>query len=290
MSKVFAHSSPAVTATVADYWQLLKPRVMSLVVFTGACGLYLAPGHIHPLIAMVSLLCLSVGAGAAGCLNMWAEQKTDSLMKRTQNRPLVRGVIHGDSALAFGLILSGASVLVMAVAVHFIAALLLAFTIFFYVVVYTFYLKPRTPQNIVIGGLAGALPPVIGWASVAHAAPLEAWSLCLIILLWTPPHFWSLAMLLIDDYNQARIPMLPCVRSQSKTLKNIVAYTLLTCLSAYGPYYLKVTSLFYVVCASILNILFLGGSFLLVLEKLRPLHFFTLSIFYLFFLFLAMLF
>lgn len=276
--------------SVRDYWQLLKPRVMSLVIFTGACGLCLAPGTIHPLVALIALLCLSIGAGAAGCLNMWAERGTDGLMKRTQNRPLVRGVMHADLALTFGLILAGTSVFVMGVAVNGAAAFWLAFTIFFYVVVYTLYLKPRTPQNIVIGGLAGALPPVIGWASVTNTVPLEAWSLCLIIFLWTPAHFWSLALTLVDDYRRSKTPMLPCVVGEQKTLRYIFLYAFLTCLAAFVPYFLKFTSFFYLITACILNVVFISFAALVWLKKIGPMAFFSVSIFYLFFLFLGMLF
>jgi protoheme IX farnesyltransferase len=286
MAQALLHADPS----VADYWQLLKPRVMSLVIFTGACGVYLAPGTIHPLLALTALLCLSVGAGAAGCLNMWAERHTDSLMKRTQNRPLVRGLVDADSALAFGLILASASVLIMGVAINGVAAFWLAFTIFFYVVVYTLYLKPKTPQNIVIGGLAGALPPVIGWASVAHATPPEAWSLCLIIFLWTPAHFWALALTLVDDYRCAKTPMLPCVVGERKTLHGIFLYAFLTCLAAFLPYFLNFTSFFYFVMACLLNGIFISFSALVWLKKISPLAFFSASIFYLFFLFLSMLF
>jgi protoheme IX farnesyltransferase len=219
---------------------------------------------------------------------MWAERETDAMMIRTQSRPLVRGIIDPDSALAFGLILASASVLVMGVAVNAVAAFWLAFTIFFYVVVYTLYLKPRTQQNIVIGGLAGALPPLIGWASVTNTAPLEAWSLCCIIFLWTPAHFWALALTLVEDYNRAKTPMLPCVVGEHKTYAAIVLYTLLTCVSAYGPYFLGFCGFGYMVGSSVLNSIFMTGAILLRLGKMRPLPFFSLSIFYLFFLFLSM--
>src|SRR6476646_7396082 len=217
---------PRVT-TVGDFFALLKPRVMSLVVFTGLAGIVAAPGGIHPLRAFTALLCIAVAAGAAGCLNMAYDSDIDRLMTRTATRPIPMGYVAREDALAFGWTLSVASVAIMGLFVNFLAAGLLAFTIFFYVVVYTLWLKRRTPQNIVIGGLAGALPPAIGWAAVTGSLGLPPLVLVAIIFLWTPPHFWALSLYRVDDYARARIPMLPVVSGKPETRRQIVIYTVL---------------------------------------------------------------
>jgi protoheme IX farnesyltransferase len=274
---------------LSDYWHLLKPRVMSLVVFTGFCGLFLAPSKIHPIIGFTAILSLAIGAGASGCLNMWWEKDTDALMKRTATRALPAGRIDPDSALALGVILSCGSVFTMLVAVNVVAAFWLAFSIFFYVIVYTIILKPRTPQNIVIGGVAGALPPVIGWASVMNSTSIEAWSLFLIIFLWTPAHFWALALHYVDDYKRADIPMLPCLKGERKTKSQIFLYTALTVLSSYLPYYLGMVGSLYLFLATGLGIGFVVLSVAVYFSRYSSFSLFSYSILYLFLIFLNLL-
>jgi heme o synthase len=207
------------TPSAEDYWNLLKPCVMSLVVFTGVVGLLLAPGTIHPLIGFAAILCIAVGSGAAGAINMWYERDIDALMDRTKNRPLPQGRLQPGEALGFGVTLALGSVLAMYTLVNFWAAFYLAVAILFYVFVYTIFLKRRTPQNIVIGGAAGALPPVIGWAAVMNQTSLLPWILFGIIFLWTPPHFWALALYRSEDYKRANVPMLPVVGGIEGTKK-----------------------------------------------------------------------
>jgi heme o synthase len=213
-------------AGVGDYLALMKPRVMSLVVFTAFVGLMIAPGHIHPVIGFTALLCIAIGAGAAGALNMWYDADIDAVMTRTASRPIPSRRVTPGEAAGFGLTLGGFSVGVLALLVSWTAAALLAFTIFFYVVIYTVWLKRRTPQNIVIGGAAGALPPMIGWAAVTGSVSLESFLLFLIIFLWTPPHFWALSLLRTDDYARARVPMLPVVAGPDETRRQILLYSL----------------------------------------------------------------
>ncbi len=213
-------------AEVGDYLALMKPRVMSLVVFTAFVGLMIAPGHIHPVIGFTALLCIAIGAGAAGALNMWYDADIDAIMTRTASRPIPSRRVTPGEAAGFGLTLGGFSVAVLALLVSWTAGALLAFTIFFYVVIYTVWLKRRTPQNIVIGGAAGALPPMIGWAAVTGSVSLESFLLFLIIFLWTPPHFWALSLLRVDDYARARVPMLPVVAGLDETRRQIMLYSL----------------------------------------------------------------
>src|SRR3984957_7686479 len=203
-------------AAVGDYVQILKPRVMSLVVFTGVVGLVLAPGHLHPLLAGVAVLCIAIGAGASGAINMWYDRDIDAVMSRTAQRPLPAGRMVPGEALGFGCVLAVGSVAVMGVAVNWAAAALLALPIAFYVFIYTMWLKRRTPQNIVIGGAAGALPPLIGWGGATGGMALEPIVLFLIIFFWTPPHFWALSLYRKDDYARAGIPMLPVVAGEEK--------------------------------------------------------------------------
>src|SRR6267143_5189783 len=212
-------------AGVEDYIALLKPRVMSLVVFTALVGLLVAPGHVHPVIGFTALLCIAIGAGASGALNMWYDADIDAIMKRTARRPIPAGRILPGEALAFGSTLAVGSVLVLGILVNWLAAALLAFTIFFYVFIYTMWLKRSTPQNIVIGGAAGALPPVIGWAAATGEVGLEPLILFLIIFLWTPPHFWALALNRADDYARAGVPMLPVVAGRAATTRQILIYS-----------------------------------------------------------------
>jgi protoheme IX farnesyltransferase len=213
-------------AGVEDYLALMKPRVMSLVVFTALVGLVLAPGHIHPVIGFTALLCIAVGAGAAGALNMWFDADVDAVMSRTVRRPIPRGRVAPGEALAFGLTLAIGSVVVLGLLVDWLAALLLAFTIFFYIVIYTMWLKRLTPQNIVIGGAAGAFPPMIGWAAATGSVGIEPVLLFLLVFFWTPPHFWALSLNRTEDYARARIPMLPVVAGAAETRRQILLYSL----------------------------------------------------------------
>jgi protoheme IX farnesyltransferase len=236
--------------TVGDFLALLKPRVMSLVIFTGLAGIVAAPGHLHPLTAFTALLCIAVGAGASGCLNMAYDSDIDRLMARTATRPIPLGHVAREDALAFGWTLSVASVAIMFLFVNLVAAVLLAFTIFEYVVVYTLWLKRRTPQNIVIGGLSGALPPAIGWASVTGDLTLAPLLLVAIIFMWTPPHFWALSLWRSEDYARAGVPMLPVVKGKPHTRLQILLYTLVlvplgvlpSVIGGAGPLYLAASA------------------------------------------------
>jgi protoheme IX farnesyltransferase len=214
-------------ARVGDYFALLKPKVMSLVVFTAMVGMFLAPGHVNPVIAAISILCIAIGAGASGALNMWYDSDIDAVMSRTLNRPIPSGRIERGDALIMGVVLSGFSVVILGLAANWVAAALLAFTIFFYAVIYTMWLKRSTPQNIVIGGAAGAFPPMVGWAVVTGGVDLSSALLFLIIFLWTPPHFWALALYKQSDYGAAHIPMMPNVRGEKHTKIEIVVYSVL---------------------------------------------------------------
>jgi heme o synthase len=245
-------SARALTGSPKDYFQLLKPRVMSLVVFTALTGLVIAPKVINPFLAFIAVLCIAMGAGAAGALNMALEGKTDALMRRTKWRPVAAGRISKSDAMAFGGILSFLSVALMWLAFpNGLAAGLLAFTIIYYVGLYTLVLKRRTPQNIVIGGAAGAFPPVIGWAAATGNAPLEAWILFAIIFLWTPPHSWALALYTSEDYKAAGIPMMPVAKGAKSTRLQILLYSLIlvpvACVPAFiglgGPVYMGVSVL-----------------------------------------------
>ena len=214
------------TAQPEDFFQLLKPRVMSLVVFTGLTGLVAAPGSINPFVGAIAVLCIAIGAGAAGALNMALEGETDALMRRTRGRPVAAGRVRKNDAMAFGVILSIFSVMLLGMNANWLAAGLLALTIVYYAGFYTMMLKRRTPQNIVIGGAAGALPPVIGWAAATGSAPWQAWLLFLIIFLWTPPHSWALALYSAGDYARAGIPMMPVARGAKSTRLQILIYSL----------------------------------------------------------------
>ena len=225
----------ALEARVEDYVALLKPRVMSLVVFTAFVGLLLAPGGINPFIGAVAILCIALGAGASGALNMWYDSDIDAVMSRTANRPIPAGRIERDHALGLGLVLSVLSVCLLGLATNWLAAGLLAFTIFFYAVIYTMWLKRSTPQNIVIGGAAGAFPPMVGWAAVTGTISLESVVLFLIIFLWTPPHFWALALYKQSDYGAANIPMLPNVAGEQATKVQILVYSVLLVASTLIP-------------------------------------------------------
>lgn len=244
-----------------DFLALTKPRVMSLVVFTALCGLLAAPGAIHPVIGFTAILCIALGAGAAGALNQHYEADIDAKMVRTAKRPLPAGRMERASALQFGIGLAAFSVGIMGVAVGWFAAGLLAFSIFFYAVVYTIWLKPNTPQNIVIGGAAGAFPPVIGWAAVTGDVTLLPIVLFAIIFLWTPPHFWALALFMKADYGAAGIPMLPNVAGQKATRDHVFFYSLPMAAAALAPFALGETSGLYGAAAAALNIIFLALAF-----------------------------
>jgi heme o synthase len=223
-------------AEVGDYLALLKPRVMSLVIFTALVGLVIAPGHFHPVLAITSLLCIAVGAGASGALNMALEGDIDALMTRTANRPIPRGRVTRPEAMAFGMTLAFFSVMTLGILVNWYAGALLAFTIFFYVVIYTMWLKRWTAQNIVIGGAAGALPPVVAWVAATGSLSVEPLLLFLIIFFWTPPHFWALALFRSDDYARAGVPMLPVVAGPDATRLQILLYTIVLVAIAAAPW------------------------------------------------------
>jgi len=240
-------------ATAGDFFALLKPRVMSLVVFTAFVGLVAAPVAINPLLAMIAILAIAIGAGASGALNMWYDADIDAVMTRTASRPVPAGRVTPGEALSFGLVLSVLSVMTLGVLVNWLSASLLAFTIFFYAVIYTMWLKRWTPQNIVIGGAAGAIPPVIGWAAVTGSVSLESVILFLIIFLWTPPHFWALALFKSDDYARAGIPMMPNVAGHVSTRRQIFAYALILAPVGVLPWALGYTTAGYGVVSAVLG-------------------------------------
>jgi protoheme IX farnesyltransferase len=278
---------------LADFVTLTKPRVMMLAVFTAIVGLTIAPGDLAALSACIAVLAIAAGAGAAGVLNMWYDADIDALMTRTASRPLASGRVGPGEALAFGLVLAGGSVVVLALATNLVAAGLLAFTILFYVVVYTAWLKRRTPHNIVIGGAAGALPPVIGWATATGDIALEPLVLFLIVFLWTPPHFWALALNRSDEYARAGIPMLPVVAGRRATKRQILLYSLLLFPASLLPCVLGFAGAFYGAIAAICGALFVGIA--LRLSRSREddaqvaQRLFVFSIAYLFLLFAALL-
>jgi protoheme IX farnesyltransferase len=248
--------SPSLGATASDWLALLKPRVLTLVVFTGAIGLIIAPKHLNPVLALTAILCITVAAGAAGAINMWYDRDIDAIMKRTSSRPIPSGRISPEGGLAFGVVLAVLSVLVMAVATNLVAAFILALSIAFYVFIYTAWLKRSTPQNIVIGGAAGAFPPVIGWAAATGSVSALPILLFAIIFFWTPPHFWSLSLYASGDYERAGVPMLPVVKGQRHTRICIMVYTLLLVPITLLPYLLGLTGPIYGVSALVLGALF----------------------------------
>jgi heme o synthase len=261
--------APAITviraaplAGVGDYVEILKPRVMSLVVFTGVVGLALAPGHLHPLLAAVAVLCIATGAGAAGAINMWCDRDIDAMMRRTASRPLPAGRMMPGEALGFGAALGVGAVLVMGLAVNWVAAELLALTIGFYVFIYTIWLKRRTPQNIVIGGAAGAFPPIIGWAAVTGDIGWGAIALFAIIFFWTPPHFWALSLYRASDYAAAGVPMLPVVAGARETKRQMLVYTLVLWPVSLAPWLLGVAGGLYGAGALLLSAAFTGSAVL----------------------------
>ncbi|MDI9409239.1 MAG: heme o synthase [Candidatus Pacebacteria bacterium] len=239
-----------------EYFRLLKPRVMSLVVFSGFAGLVVAPGWLHPVLAFTAILCIALGSGAAGAINMWYDRDIDALMARTRNRALPQGRMEPGEVLGYGVSLAVASVVLMGIALNWVAAAWLAAAILFYVLVYTIGLKRRTPQNIVIGGAAGAFPPVIGWAAVTGDTSTMAWLLFLIIFLWTPPHFWALSLYRSEDYARAGVPMLPVVKGLRETRRQIVFYSLILVPVSLLPYFMGLSHWPYGLAAALL-----GGVF-----------------------------
>ncbi|TPQ41516.1 protoheme IX farnesyltransferase [Bradyrhizobium guangdongense] len=282
-------------AEPGDYIALLKPRVMSLVIFTALVGMAMAPGHFHPVLAITALLCIAVGAGASGALNMALEGDIDSKMSRTANRPIPRGRVTSGEAMAFGLTLSFFSVMTLGILVNWIAGALLAFTIFFYVVIYTMGLKRWTAQNIVIGGAAGALPPVVAWAAVTGTVDVEPLLLFAIIFFWTPPHFWALALFRSDDYARAGIPMLPNVAGPDATRLQILLYTIVLIAVAAAPWALGYFDAIYGVTSLVLGagMLVLAINVYIRRERSQSLRatrkLFAFSILYLFVLFATLL-
>ncbi len=247
-------------ASFGDYFALLKPRVMSLVVFTALVGLLVAPVHPHPMVGFAAILFIAVGAGASGALNMWWDADIDAVMRRTRGRPVPSGRVGGDEALAIGLALSGFSVVMLGLATNLVAAGLLAFTIFFYVVVYSMWLKRWTPQNIVIGGAAGAFPPMIGWAVATGGVSAESLLMFALIFMWTPPHFWALALFMKSDYDDAGVPMLTVTHGRPATRRHILAYTVLLVPVALGLAVTQVGGPVYLVASIALNAWFLKGA------------------------------
>ena len=292
MAQSLTHGEMTLPADWRDLFALTKPRVMSLVVFTGLCGLLAAPGHVHPILAFSSILAIALGAGASGALNQWYEAELDAKMKRTAGRPLPAGRLDPQTALQFGVGLAAFSVFLMLFAANWQAALLLTVSILFYVFVYTMWLKPRTPQNIVIGGAAGAFPPLIGWvAATGGIAPLPV-LLFLLIFLWTPPHFWALALFVRSDYAAAGIPMMPVVAGEKSTRRQIFFYALIMAVAAILPWPLGYAGALYGWTAAILSVLFVILSFQVGMrragesDRMRPeKRLFAFSIAYLFILF-----
>ena len=282
--------------SVSDYFALLKPRVMSLVIFTALVGMVVAPsGQLHPVVAAIALLCIAVGAGASGALNMWYDADIDRVMKRTAKRPIPAGALEPQEALVFGIVLSIGSVVLLGLAANWLAAGLLAFTIFFYAVIYTMWLKRSTPQNIVIGGAAGAFPPMVGWVAMTGSISLESFVLFLIIFMWTPPHFWALALFKRDDYEAANIPMLPNVAGDKATRLQIFLYAAFLAPLGVLPFVLGFAGVAYGVVSAVLGAVFLYWSFRVWRDanedgkNLPAKKLFGFSIFYLFALFATLL-
>src|SRR5688572_270819 len=251
MTVTTLHTAPV--ATLKELLSLLKPRVMMLVVFTGAVGMWLAPGHLHPFLQFLTILCIALGSGAGGMINMWYDRDIDAIMTRTAKRPLVIGSVSAEDVLVCGIMLSVASVMIMGLAMNWTAAGLLAFAIFFYAVIYTMWLKRRTPQNIVIGGAAGAFPPMIGWVAMTGDISLESVVLFLIIFFWTPPHFWALALVKRHEYARAGVPMLPVVAGGAETRRQIFIYSAILAPLGVAPALLGFSGALYGIAAALLG-------------------------------------
>lgn len=285
-------------AEFGDFVALLKPRVMSLVVFTAAVGLFVAPVGVHPVIAFASILFIAIGAGASGALNMWWDADIDEVMKRTRNRPIPAGRVTAQDAKLLGLWLSGFAVVMLGLTANFLAAGLLAFTIFFYAVIYSMWLKRLTPHNIVIGGVAGAFPPMIGWAVATGGISVESVLMFGLIFVWTPPHFWALALFMNDDYTKAGVPMLPVTHGHKKTRKHILAYTILLAPVGLAIAFTPIGGPVYFAISLVLNVLFLRGAWRLAHRQddvatadgyAAERKFFRLSLYYLFLHFVGLL-
>ncbi len=295
MTSTLAPTATPLPAEWRDFFALTKPRVMSLVVFTGLCGLLAAPGSIHPVLGFTAILCIAMGAGGAAALNQWWEADIDAKMKRTAKRPLPAGRLRRQDARDFGMLMSGASVFIMLVAIHWLAALVLAFSIVYYAVIYTMWLKPRTPQNIVIGGGAGAFPPLIGWIAVTGEITAMPVLLFAIIFIWTPPHFWALALFVKTDYADAGIPMMPVVAGEKSTRYQVLAYSVLLLGVALLPWIIGGTDLIYGIAALALSALFVALAVPVGLRTSQPednmkpeKRLFGYSVIYLFALFTAL--
>ncbi len=287
--------TPALPTEWRDFYALTKPRVMSLVIFTGLCGLLAAPGSINPVIGFTAILCIALGAGGSGALNQWLERDLDAGMKRTAARPIPAGRMDPTNARDFGIVLSVVSVLIMGLAVGWLAASILLISILYYAVIYTIWLKPRTPQNIVIGGAAGAFPPMIGWVAVTGDITLMPVLLFAIIFMWTPPHFWALALFIKSDYAKVGIPMMPVVRGQASTRKQILVYSILLVPVAAAPWFIGGTGAIYGLIAIALSLAFLALSIPVATrisedgDAMKPeKRLFAFSIIYLFALFAAL--
>ncbi|MEH6739304.1 MAG: heme o synthase, partial [Sulfitobacter sp.] len=246
---------------LGDYYALMKPRVMQLVVFTAVVGMLAAPVSVNPIIGFTSILFLAIGAGASGALNMWWDADIDAVMKRTLKRPIPAGKVTAQSAMYLGVALSGLSVMMLSLSANLLAGFMLAFTIFFYVVPYTMWLKRTTPQNIVIGGAAGAFPPVIGWTIATGGFALEPWLMFALIFVWTPPHFWALALFMRNDYDDAKIPMLTVTHGRRATRNHILGYTVLLVILAVGTAFSAIGGWVYLATALVLNAMFLKGAY-----------------------------
>lgn len=286
-----APTIPLPEASFSDLTSLLKPRVMTLVVFTGAVGLLLAPGSLHPFIQMLAIACIALGSGAGGVINMWFDRDIDAIMNRTKNRPLPLGMVQPDDVLAVGIMLSVASVSLMGLATNWLAAGILAFAIFFYAVIYTMWLKRSTSQNIVIGGAAGAFPPVIGWVAVTGHLSLEPMVLFAIIFLWTPPHFWALALFRNEDYQRANIPMMPVEKGPEYTKRQMLIYALALWPVSVVPFFIGMSGWFYGVLATLLSgwLVWMCWRVIRSTDHGPARKLFGYSIFYLFALFSALL-
>ncbi len=294
------HASPEVLSVnrggdVSEYVELMKPRVMFLVVFTALVGLVAAPGSMHPVLAVASLLCIAVGAGAAGALNMWYDADIDARMARTAARPVPRGSLTPEEALSFGSVLAVGSVMCLGLMANWVAAALLALTIGFYLFIYTMWLKRLTPQNIVIGGAAGAFPPMIGWASATGTVSLDSFVLFLIIFVWTPPHFWALAILRVRDYERAGVPMMPVVHGEDATRRQILIYSLILAPLGCLPAFIGLGGMLYLGASVVLGLLFLWFAVACYRERAGAAaeraakNLFAYSVLYLFLLFTVLL-
>ncbi len=293
MTTEMPKQEPSVESTVGDFFSLLKPRVMTLVVFTGICGMILAPGFstMHPFLAIIAIFALAIGAGASGAVNMWYDRDIDLIMNRTKNRAIPAGKVPAAEGLTFALILCLFSVVIMGLAVNWVAAGILAFAIIFYAVFYTMILKRHTSQNIVIGGAAGAFPPMIGWAAVTGDISIDSIVLFLIIFFWTPPHFWALSLFANEDYKRANIPMLTVTHGERTTKIQMLIYTLILLPLCWIPVYTGLAGMSYGFAAGILNALFILSAIQTYKEKdghKNARRMFAYSIFYLFAIFTAL--